>query len=382
MPRRTLFAAFLSVLASAHAAPGAVVQVLIVTGSESFCAEAHAAAARLAAKEPSASNRSGYRHLVLEDSSFLDPSSLKKTISGFANDPRVKGIVVSPSPSGTAAGFKAAREIREDILCAAVNPAEAPLLIEANADLVVGTDTVGRALRLARLARQCGVKRILFLPENPPFSAEENARFDAVLAAACAESGVELSVKPPKESADSFLNKSAEAGSPKSLLWSATTLDSAILRSFLDAGNYILDSPKARLASDYAELLAQDPLADSGDYQKILKRYEKAAIDAGYAGRLGTWIFPEAYVLTSGVSEFIRKNPGKKISSRDAKPLLQEIQRFCPGTKPTLAQRVDPDTGVKARNHFRFTEEIYVLGRGFLSQSPSGIPDTYQLIKP
>jgi hypothetical protein len=369
-----------AILQSSAFAEGAV-QILIITGDGASSPDAFIAAQRLAGKDSSASKKSGYRHIALDKDSFRDPARLKKTMLEYSIDPRVMGIIVSPAPAGTAAGFQAVKEKRSEIVCAAVDPEESSLYIESYADLVVGTDVVYRAARLARLARQYGISRIIALSGKSPFSSEEDALFNAVLTAACADTGIGLITKPPKESAESFLKKDAESNPGKTLLWSPETLDPLILKTFLGSGNYLIESPYPGLDSDFARLLAQEPGTDSDDYQKTLKRYEKAAIDSGYAGRLGTWIFPQPYVLTSGVAEFLRKNSGKKKSSGDLESLLEEIQRFCPGTKPALVRRTDPDTGVKAKNHFLFKEDTYLLGKGFVPSTQAEGQEKYRMLQ-
>lgn len=356
------------------------VQILIVTGDRETSPDACEAADRLAGKDSSASNKSGFRHVALDKATFLDPASLKKTIVEYSADPRIRGIVVSPAMAGTASAFQAVKDKRIDVSCAAIDSRERTLYIESYADLIVGTDIVARAARLARLARQYGIPRILAIPGTSPYSQDESGLFDAVLSAACADSGVALAVKPAKEGLEPFMKRDAEANPGRTLLWASEVLDPAVLGKFLASGNYVIESPYPSLISDYSGLLAQDARADPGDYQKILKRFEKAAIDSGFAGHLGTWVFPESFVLTSAVSEFLRKNAGKRFSPRYADALLEEIQRSCPGTKPALTQRIDPGTGVKSKNHFLFKEEIYVLGKGFVSPAPSDVPAKYRAL--
>jgi len=356
------------------------VQILIITGDETTSPDACVAADRLAGKDSSASNKSGFRHVSLDKATFLDPAALKRTIVEYSADPRIRGIVVSPAMAGTASAFQAVKDKRIDVLCAAIDPKENTLYIESYADLIIGTDIVARATRLARLARLYGIPRIIDMQGKTGFSQDEHDLFDAVLSAACADSGVSLAVKPLKDSPEAFLKKDAESNPAKTLLWVSDPLDPSLEKNFLAAGNYLIESPFPGLAADYAGLLSQGQGPDQGDYQKILKRYEKAAIDSGYAGHLGTWVFPEPYVLTSAVSEFMRKNAGKRFSPRYADALFEEIQRYCPGTKPALVQRTDPETGVKSKNHFLFKEEIYVLGKGFVSPAPEKVLDKYRLI--
>jgi hypothetical protein len=379
---RSFIAALLFALSVAGTQGFADVQVLIVTGDEATTPDSFIAAQKLAGKDSSASNKSGFRHVSLGKDAFQDPAVLKKTIVDYVDDPRVRAIVVSPAVPGTASAFLAVKKKRADVQCAAIDPKDEYLLIESSADLVLGTDIVYRAVRLARMARMYGIPRVIDMGGKSRFSAEENALFQAVLASACSDAGVGLVSRPAKDAPKDFLKKEIDSNPGKSLMWSPESPDAQTLRSYLASGGFVIESPFPSLNEDFSRLLFQDPSADRGDYQKILKRYEKSAIDSGFAGRLGTWIFPEAYVLTSGTAEYLRKTADKKNSSFNADELLADIQKYCPGAKPGIVRRTDPDTGIKSKNHFLFKEEAYILGKGFVTPSPSEVQDKYRLISP
>jgi hypothetical protein len=45
--------------------------------------------------------------------------------------------------------------------------------------------------------------------------------------------------------------------------------------------------------------------------------------------------------------------------------------------KLLLISRIDPETGVRARNHYLFREDLYVLGKGLLPANGIDVPAKY-----
>jgi hypothetical protein len=349
-------------------------EIAVITGGQEKSRDAFAAGKKLASQSP----KGTYRHVALDPDAYSDSGKAQKAITDIALDPKVRAVIVSPAPPGCAAAFSTARQKRPDLICVALDPEENDLLIESSADLVISTDIVSRAVRLALVARQFGIPRILFASGAPSFPSESEKRFMTVLAAACADMGIELIQKDARQRAQAFVDQQLLQADGKSLLWSSERLSPESMRAYLSKGGYFLESPQPNLVDDFSAIFSVDSRTDGAEYQKILKKYEKAAIDSNMAGRVGSWIFPEPYALTMGMAEFLRKNPGTKLSTRDQAAILEEIGANCPGTKATLASKVDPGSGVKCRNHYFFKENLYLLGKGFISVSAQEIPEKYQ----
>jgi hypothetical protein len=349
-------------------------EIAVITGAQEKTRDAFAAGKKLASQ----SAKGTYRHIVLGPDAFSDSGKAQKAITDIALDPKVKAVIVSPAPSGCAVAFSMARQKRPELICVALDPWENDLLIESSADLVISTDVVSRAVRLALVARQFGIARILYASGMPSFPSETDKRFLTVLAAACGDMGIELIQKDSRQGAQAFLDQQLAQTDVKSLLWCSERLSPESMRAYLSQGGYFLESPQPNLVDDFSAIFSVDSKTDGAEYQKILKKYEKAAIDSNMAGHVGSWIFPEPYALTMGMAEFLRENPGTKLSTRDQAAILEEISAHCPGTKATLASKVDPSSGVKCRNHYFFKENLYLLGKGFISVTAQEIPEKYQ----
>ncbi len=351
-------------------------RILYLSGGMEFSPDAFIAGKK--AREASPGQAKRIQHEILDSKLFASSAEYAQAIRKAAQDSKLSVIILNPAAKGSAAAFLSLKEARPELRCVAINPQEDDLLIEAAADLIISSDVVSRAYRLARIAKQFGLTRMIFLPGNSGFSSDADRRFQAVLSAACLDFGLEYLAKPAKSETASFLQEEGAKG--KSLLWASSLPPALALSQYLKAGNYLIESPAPSLQPDFSALLSIGAVNDREDYPKLLKRFEKAAIDSGFAGRIGTWIYPEAYALGSGVLSFLQKPAGKKITSASMREALEEIGKFCPGTKPQLSQKIDAVSGLRAKNHYYFRQDSYILGRGFFSVPPQDIPGKYQLL--
>jgi hypothetical protein len=132
----------------------------------------------------------------------------------------------------------------------------------------------------------------------------------------------------------------------------------------------------------YPGALGIDLTAEAGDFPAILKKVESAVIDAGGAGRFGTWAYSLGYTFSAGLGEFavrIAEGKAQKDSSAD---LFAAMGVFTPDAKWTGATYVDANTGVRSRNHILTYMDTYIFGKGFIPTTQQVVPEKYLMLKP
>ena len=116
----------------------------IVTGTVSQGEDELRGAEAMIKKYGDAANGGMIKHVTYPDNFHAEQETTIAQITGLADDPDMKVIVVNQAVPGTVAAFKQIRETRPDILLLANSSQEDTAMIEAAADLVVDPDNVNR----------------------------------------------------------------------------------------------------------------------------------------------------------------------------------------------------------------------------------------------
>jgi hypothetical protein len=350
--------------------------ILIVTGGFEETPDEFWAVAQAQKAGSTASGK--IEHVMLKAEERADAAAISRAIVSRARNPRVKAIIASPAFAGTAAAFAKIGETSPDILRVAVSPQDDALRIESSSDLVLGVDAFSRGYLLARNAHQLGLSELVYVDDGENFSEEDAARFAMNLKAACDEFGIAFSAKPGGQKASDFIAERVSANGGRVLLWANTRQGATPLyQQALSGGASFIETAAPSLLSVFPYLFGYTVSRSTDDYQKVLKKAEKSIIDRGLAGHVGTWLFPAGFTLTASAIDVVQKKQLKSQKSLDISILQDAIQKVAIGTKPVLRYYDDPDTGVRARNHFLFYESVYLLGKGFLPAMAEAIPARY-----
>jgi hypothetical protein len=322
------------------------------------------------------------RQLTLDNKVLSNPALLSERLQAYVSGVRAKAVILNPAAVGTARAFNKLRDANPGIILIAIAPEDPSLDIEAASDLVLDVDWVGRAVLLARVSGQYGLKEILYSPDLPAKGSEGRRLFKDVLSAAAADMGLGFMEMPGTGDRLGFLRERLSSTSGKLLLWPGDNKDSTdFLIQIRDGAGYVLERPDPSGLIQYPALFGFDPAAAGGDYQKLLKSAERNAIEEGAAGRFGLWEIPGDWALTRAAAQMAFEAAAKPALLQDAAYIQGKIAREMDGVKFRLSPRIDPDTGVRSRNHYLFQEDLYVLGKGFIPAGKTEIPGKYYLIK-
>ncbi len=128
-------------------------KIAILTGTTSQGEEEYRAAEKLVNENPG---------VVITDTYPDNFSSEVETTMGkllqFAEDPKVKAIIMVQAVQGATAAFTKIRETRPDVLLLAGVPAEDPADIAGAADVVMGVDEINGGFQIVQTAKEWGAE--------------------------------------------------------------------------------------------------------------------------------------------------------------------------------------------------------------------------------
>ncbi len=84
-------------------------------------------------------------------------------ISGLADDPLMKAIIVNQAIPGTTEAFRRVKEKRDDVICIAGEAHEDPGVIQSAADLIINNDFIARGYLIINTAHELGCKNFSFI---------------------------------------------------------------------------------------------------------------------------------------------------------------------------------------------------------------------------
>jgi hypothetical protein len=135
----------------------------VVTGTVSQSEDDLRGAERLIAEYGSVEDGGMIQHVTYPDNFMDEAETTISVISGLADDPMIKAIVVNQSIPGTTEAFRRVKDKRPDVLCIAGETHEDPAVIASAADLVVNNDFVSRGYTIIHTAYELGCKTFVHI---------------------------------------------------------------------------------------------------------------------------------------------------------------------------------------------------------------------------
>ena len=116
-------------------------------------------------------------------------------MTGLADDPKMKAIIVNQAVEGTDEAFRRIKEKRPDILCIAGETFDVFEEMGNVADLVVNNDFVSRGYLVIRTAHELGCDTFVHISFPRHLSYETYARRVNIMKAACEEFGMKFAME-------------------------------------------------------------------------------------------------------------------------------------------------------------------------------------------
>ena len=362
----------------------------VVTTSVSQ-SEDNARGAEAVVKQYGASNEGGKITVVTIPDNFMQEqeTTISQMVS-LADDPEMKAIVVAEGIPGTYPAFKAIREKRPDILLFVNNTHEDPVQVSTVADVVVNSDSVARGYLIVKTAHDLGATKFMHISFPRHLSYETISRRRAIMEQTAKDLGmeyIEMSAPDPLSDvgvpgAQQFIleqvpNWIAKYGKDIAFFATNDAQTEPLLKQIAANGGYFIEADLPSPTMGYPGALGIEFTDDEkGNWPKILEKVEKAVVEAGGSGRMGTWAYSYNFSGLQGLTDLAVKSIESGDKDFTLEKVLASLDTATPGSKWNGSLMKD-NNGVEIKNSFLVYQDTYVFGKGYMGVTSVEVPEKY-----
>lgn len=366
----------------------------IVTGTVSQSEDDLRGAERLIQEYGIVENGGMIQHVTYPDNFMDEAETTISVISGLADDPMMKAVVVNQAIPGTTEAFRRIKEKRPDILCIAGEAHEDPGVIQSAADLAINNDFVARGYLIIDTAQKLGCDTFVHISFPRHMSYETLSRRAAIMKQTCEDKGMtfvfETAPDPTSDvgvaGAQQYILEKVPAwiekyGTNAAFFCTNDAHTEPLLKQLLAYGGYFIEADLPSPLMGYPGALGIDLTNETGDFPAILAKVEKAVVDKGGAGRFGTWAYSYGYTTTAGLGQHAINVIEGKSELLKLSDLMKAYNKFTPGAQWNGAFYTDVNTGVRAKNHILIYQDTYIMGKGYMDTPSVEVPEKYFTVK-
>ncbi len=332
---------------------------------------------------------------IYPDNFTEEPETTIQIMVNLADDPDMKAIVVNQAVDGTMEAFRQIHEKRPDIICIAGEAYEDFDEISSVADLVVNSDFVNRGYLMIHTAHELGCDTFVHISFPRHMSYEIISRRVAIMKAACEEFGMKFEMEeapdPTTEvgvpGAQSYILEHApewvkKYGQNTAYFCTNDAHTEPLIKMLLEHGGYFIEADLPSPLLGYPGALGLDLTAGSGDFEQILAEVESAVVDAGGAGRFGTWTYSYGYTVSAGLAEHARNVILGESRLTDMSDISKALGTFSPKAEWTGLAYTDAETGSRLDNTFLIYQDTYIMGNPgyYVGSTKIEVPEKYLTI--
>ena len=340
------------------------------------------------------------KHITYPDQFMTEQETTISQIAAFADDPKMKVVITNQGIPGTTEAYRRIRERRPDIFLFVGNAQEDPGVIEPNADLIIDPDNVARGYLIPLAANKLGCTDFVHISFPRHMSYELLSRRRNIMEETCKDLGMQFHFETAPDptsdvgtaGAQQFILEKVPAwlekyGEKTAFFCTNDAHTEPLLKRIANDGGYFIEADLPSLLMGYPGALGVELADVAGDFPAILKRVEEAVVNAGGAGRMGTWAYSFGFYTTVTLGEY-----GKKLVEEGVTPetlrrklKLSDVQTVYEANTPGAGWNgsiyTDINTGVEKKNHFLVYQDTYVFGKGYLGMTDVEVPEKYFTIK-
>ena len=396
MRRATVFlftliaASFLATAAFADAPFHIGVATLTVSQAE----DTYRGAERLIKEYGDVANGGMIKHVTMPDNFMSEMETTISQIVGLADDPKVKVIVVDDAIPGTTEAFRRVKEKRKDILCFAGEPQEDPNVITSTADFAIGVDNIMRGYLIINTAKKLGAKTFVHISFPRHMSYELLSRRRAIMEQACKDLGLKFAFETAPDptsdvgvaGAQQFILEKVPAwvqkyGKDSAFFCTNDAQTEPLLKQVAKHGAIFVEPDLPSPLMGYPGAFGIDLKNEAGDWPAIMKKVEKAVIDAGGKGRMGTWSYSYGWSTVCALAEYGKRITEGKAKLYNLKDLWKCYDKYTPGAEWNGAPYYDMAKQMKIKKFVLVYEDTYVFGRGYMGVTKEKVPEKYIKLK-
>ena len=392
---KKIFIAVLLFIVSAFTfAAEAAYHIGIVTGTGTQTEDSLRATEELIRRYGEAGKGGEVVHVTYPSNFMQEMETTISQITGLANDPKMKVIVIDEAIPGTVEAFRKIKEKRSDIVLIANSPHEDPGMIQEVSDLAVNVDNVSGGYLIIKAAKQMGANKFMHVSFPRHLSYELMSRRMNIMKEACKDLGlefIEMTVPDPLsdvgvtgaqqyilEQVPTWLKK---YGNNTAFFATNNAQTEPLLKRIAELGGYfvVADLPSPTMGYPGALGIKFED-SEKGNWPKIMNKVEQAVVKAGGAKRMGTWSYSYPFISLIALAEHGKEVVDKGIDATDFPALIKTLEKNTPGAGWNGSKLRDAK-GVESDNYFMLYQDTYVFGKGYLGITNDVVPAKYYNIK-
>lgn len=366
----------------------------IVTGTVSQGEDELRGAEAMIEKYGDAASGGMIKHVTYPDNFTQELETTIGTITGLADDPEMKVIVINQAVPGTVAAFTQIREKRPDILLLANSSQEDTAMIEAVSDLVVDPDNVNRGYLMILAAKKMGAKKFVHISFPRHMSIELLSLRKSIMEEACKDLGLEFIFETAPDptsdvgvpGAQQFILEKMPAwvekyGKDTAFFCTNDAQTEPLLKRVAELGAIFVEPDLPSPIMGYPGAFGIDLKAEAGNWPAILKKVEETVVAKGGAKRMGTWAFSYGYTATEGLVEYGKNVVEGTMEKGNLADVLKAFGQYTPGAEWNGSLYTDRASGAEIKNHVMVYQDTYVFGQGFIGNTKEKVPEKFKTIK-
>ncbi len=333
------------------------------------------------------------KHVTYPDNFMQEMETTISQLVGLSDDPMMKAIIASTAVPGTTEAYRRIKEKRPDIICLAGNSQEDPGVIGSIADLTVNANDIYRGYLIPVAAKKMGAKNFVHISFPRHMSYELLSRRRNIMEATCNDIGLKFHFETAPDpvsdvgvaGAQQFILEKVPAwlekyGKDTAFFCTNDAHTEPLIRQVVNYGGYFVEADYPSPLMGYPGALGLDLTAEKGDFPAMVKKIEEVIVEKGASGRLGTWVYSHAYVITASLGEL-----AKRVVEGNAKLTIEDLiaasKGITPGIKLNGSRYIDIGTGIERANYIMVYQDTYVFGKGYLGMTELEVPQKYLSIK-
>ncbi|ERL23649.1 DUF3798 domain-containing protein [Jonquetella sp. BV3C21] len=376
----------------AFAAQEAAYHIGICTGTVSQSEDSLRGAEELIKRYGDAASGGMIKHITYPDNFMSEQETTISQIAAFADDPKMKAVIVNNAIPGTTEAYRRIREKRPDILLLAGEAHEDPSVISSAADLTVSEDFLSLGYVFIAGLHKLGATDFVHVSFPRHMSMELLLRRLEIMKKACADMGMKFHMESsPDPTSDvgvagsqQFILEKVPAWlaqyGPKTAFFSTSDGQRApmILR-VAEVGGYTIGADLMA----YASGLGIDLKEQAGDFAAMRSKIEKDVVAKGASGRLCADAWSYNFVHSVALGELAKKLVDAGVTPQnfrrrfEAKEVFDAFSAETPGSRWLGDFYRDANTGIKLNNFMLIYQDIYTFGVGFLGMTDKPVPAKY-----
>ena len=366
----------------------------VLSGTVSQSEDALRGAEAVMAKYGRADKGGKIIHLTYPDNFMQEMETTITQITSLADDPKMKAIIMTEAIPGTVEAFRRVRDKRPDIVLLANNPHEDPEMVADVTDLTLYPDSIARGYLMVKAAKDMGAKNFVHVSFPRHLSYEMMSRRRNIMKEAAKDLGMgfyEVSAPDPVSDvgvagAQQYIleqvpNWLKQYGKETAFFCTNDAHTEPLLKRVAEEGGYFVEADLPSPTMGYPGALGIKFSEDErGNWPKILAKVEKAVVDKGAGGRMGTWAYSYNFAGAQALADHAVNVVEGKSEMLDFDAVMDSLKANTPGAGWNGSYFVDSD-GVERDNFILIYQDTYVFGKGYLGMTSLEVPEKYFSVK-